>query len=101
AAIPGSQSLAGLRESYFEHGWYRNDYRERGAARMLVQGYMTDQDVISRDEMKRHPYWQEHLAPNGFEWFLGLPLTAGHETWVATIQRSPAQGPFQMEEIRQ
>ena len=96
--VPHSESMAEGFEIYLRDGWIHRDERYRGAEVMIRKGVITEFDFISPDEMKRHPYYQEFLAPLGFKWFAGVLLAAGPDRWSLSFQRTEAEGPFSQEE---
>lgn len=99
--VPHSDSTASLVDSYFGDGWSTREERARGIGVMLRRGAYTDLDFITPDEMDRHPYYQELLAPHGFRWFGGVRMAAGDDLWVLAIQRSIEQEPFAPRDVRQ
>jgi hypothetical protein len=69
------------------------------ALKSLLEGNVIDDlDFISPDEMRRHPYYQEFLAPAGLRWFGGVPVVADDQVWCLSIQRRVEQVPFSLEQ---
>ena len=95
---PHTASLAPAADAYFRHGWYLRDERYKSIATLLRTGVGDDFDVMSHDQMRRHAYYQEFLAPHGLHWFAGVRIACGNELWVLSIQRSIKQEPFSPEE---
>jgi DNA-binding CsgD family transcriptional regulator len=83
-------------KAYFAQGWHLNDIRaERGvplarAGRIVV----TDQDIVTPEEMRRLPMYKELLTSYGLQWFAALTFKAGPAPWALSIQRTPREGPF-------
>ena len=99
--IPHTPSLVAVHDAYVADGWSQRDVRTRAWPKLLNSGVVTDFDVMGADEMDRHPYYQEFLAPHGFRWFAGVLLDNGEDHWCLSIQRSVAQGPFSTRETDQ
>lgn len=93
-AMPHSSSLGEALQSYISRGWYRHDFRAQGFPHALANGFVTDHDLISVEEMRRHPYYNELLAPFDLRWFIGTTLNVGGKVWGVAVQASPARGPF-------
>lgn len=99
--LPISRSMEGTLEAYVRDGWISRDERRRIVPIMAKRGVATDLDYVTPEQMGRHPYYQEFLAPLGLKWFAGVKVEAGDDLWGLTLQRSPDQGPFSPEEVRQ
>lgn len=96
--VPFTDSVGDLVEHYFKHGWNNRDQRYLGAPKLLKSGIVVDQDFASPAMMKGSAFYQECLRPFGFRWFAGLGFAADDEIWCASIQRTPKQGPFTVQE---
>jgi DNA-binding CsgD family transcriptional regulator len=87
---------------YFATGWHaRNPLAQRGFP--LVergQKVISDQDIVTAEEMKCLDFYNEVLVPFGFQWFAGIGFAAGSALWGVTILRAPGQGPFEEQEKR-
>ena len=99
--LPTSESLLEGHEIYIRDGWIECDERYRTVPAALRKGVATDFDFTTPEEMDRHPYYQEFLAPLGFRWFATSLLAAEDDQWSFSFQRSPSQGPFQQAELDQ
>ncbi len=97
--VPSSDAVRRCVETYFRDGWHARDERFRGWNTMVQRGVADDFDIIKRDEMKRHPYYQEFLQPHGLQYFAGVRMAAGEDLWCVSIQRSAHQGPFSPAEM--
>ncbi|RWL78661.1 MAG: hypothetical protein EOR69_26495 [Mesorhizobium sp.] len=51
-----------------------------------------DFDVVDRDVMKRHPYYQDFLARQGISTFIGIHIPIGADNWAASVQRPLGSG---------
>jgi DNA-binding CsgD family transcriptional regulator len=92
--VPLSSSLAETSEYYFRHDWHLRDERYRGIPIMKHRGVMVDSDFFRDEEIDRHPYYQEFLAPFGHRWFAGVAIRTPDGFSAISIQRSIAQGRF-------
>jgi DNA-binding CsgD family transcriptional regulator len=99
--IPFTQSMSAAIESYFRDGWHLRDVRTLGLDTMARCGVVDDLDISNFDGIKRHPYYQEFLAPQGLRWFAGVRVASGEDLWCLSIQRTIDQGPFSEVEKRQ
>ncbi len=98
--VPYTPSLAPSADAYFRQGWYLKDERYRGMQALLKNGVTDDFDVMSNELMRRHPYYEEFLAPHGLRWYVGVRVSCAEDLWVLSIQRSTHQDPFSPEEKR-
>ena len=92
--IPFTDRLSGSFEAYVRDGWHLRDERFRCMPLMKKRGVADDLDAFSYDVIKRHPYYQEFLAPHGLRWFAGVRVACGDDLWCLSIQRTIEQGPF-------
>ncbi|ESY94644.1 helix-turn-helix transcriptional regulator [Mesorhizobium sp. LNHC209A00] len=99
--LPHSPSMRPSFEAYVRDGWNHRDERYRIVPLIERRGVATDLDLLTADEMDKHPYYQEFLAPFGLRWFAGVKAAAGNDLWCMSIQRSNEQGPFSPDELRQ
>lgn len=99
--IPPTPSLIAVHDTFIADGWSQRDERTRAWPKLLNSGVVTDLDIMTSDEMDRHPYYQDFLGPHGFRWFAGILLDNGEDHWCLSIQRSIAQGPFSSRETAQ
>lgn len=84
--IVHSDSIGGGVDLYIREGWYARDVRQAAWPMMRARGYATDFDIIDPDVMRRHPYYQDFLARDHVETFVGLHLPTPTEEWVASVQ---------------
>jgi DNA-binding CsgD family transcriptional regulator len=96
--LPFTDRMQGSFETYIRDGWHLRDERFRGIQRMMRDGIVDDLDLFDLDTIKKHPYYQEFLAPHGLRWFAGLKIHSGTELWCLSIQRTINQDPFSKEE---
>jgi DNA-binding CsgD family transcriptional regulator/PAS domain-containing protein len=96
--VPFSPSMAGPLEKYIADGWIHRDVRYQCHPIAARQGIATEFDIITPDEIARHPYYQEFLAPFGLRWFAGVKVACGDDYWALSIQRTIDQGPFSVAE---
>jgi DNA-binding CsgD family transcriptional regulator/PAS domain-containing protein len=96
---PSSEAIQRCVETYFKDGWHERDERFRGWNTMIRRGVADDSDIISRENMKRHPYYQEFLQPHDLQYFAGVKMASADDLWCISIQRSAQQGPFSPSQI--
>jgi DNA-binding CsgD family transcriptional regulator len=97
--VPSSEAVQRCSETYFRDGWHARDERFRCWNTIMQRGVADDFNFIDRDDMKRHPYYQEFLQPHGLQYFAGVRMAAGEDHWCVSIQRSTQQGPFSPKEM--
>jgi len=86
--------------AYFAEGWHMNDIRAERGAPLARAGriVMTDQDIVTPEEMRRLPLYADLLARYGLKWFAAVMFRAGPARWALSIQRSVKEGPFEAQE---
>jgi hypothetical protein len=100
--IPRTASTVESFKHYFAAGWHtRNPLAQRGFP-LLGRGQkvISDQDVVTAEEMKCLDFYNEFLVSFGFQWFAGIGFAAGSALWGVLILRAPQQGPFEENEKR-
>lgn len=98
--LPYTGSMSRVAEVYFRDKWSARDTRYLGAGHMQYNGVVDDLDIMDVDAMRRHPYYQDFLAPFGLQWFAGIGMMAGNDIWCLSLQRTTASGPFSAEQKR-
>ena len=63
--LPHSASMEPSFETYVRDGWIERDERYRLWPALQRRGVATEFDIVTQDEIARHPYYQEFLAPYG------------------------------------
>lgn len=99
--IPRSSSMESSFEVYVRDGWIHRDERYRLAPFLETNGVSSEFDLMTPDEIAKHPYYQEFLAPLGLRWCALVKIAAGGDFWSLSLQRTIEQGPFLPEEIQQ
>lgn len=97
--LPRSVGMEGAIESYINDGWIERDERFNVVPYLLSRGVSTDFDLFTPDQMDKHPYYQEFLAPHGLRWFAGVKVAAGDSLWCLSLQRTAGQLPFSSSEL--
>ncbi len=99
--MPWSPSLSRQREIYYGEGWNRRDLRAMRSVSAFRRGLVVvaDEDLVSREEMDREPFYNSYLASQGTEAFaaVGFRLSSA-EMCGLVIQRTPSQGAFSARE---
>jgi DNA-binding CsgD family transcriptional regulator/PAS domain-containing protein len=100
--VPKTKGIEDLMRTYFRDDWHKNDLRADRGVPLILRGakVVTDQDMITPEEMRHARFYQECLLPHGFQWFAGIGFYAGSTPWGMSIQRTVRQGPFEVEETR-
>ena len=100
ADIPRTKSVEAIFSKYFADGLHVRDVRAQRGVPLLLGGQtvIVDQDLITKDEMERHPFYNEWLRGQGLQWFMGVGFWAGSSLWGLSIQRTPREGPFETED---
>jgi DNA-binding CsgD family transcriptional regulator len=93
ADVPRTKSIDEATRHYFANNWHETDPRARGMPRLVAGEVLTDHDILTPDEIRADPMYNEVLRPFGFHWFAGIGFRAGSAPWVLTIQRTAREGP--------
>lgn len=96
--VPFTENMSGAMEDYFRHGWHLQDARWRTVPKLAQDGVADDFDGYSAEEIARHPFYQELLAPHRLQWYAGIKVACGDDLWAVALQRTIDQGPFTSEE---
>ena len=94
--IPRTAGAGEIFRSYFANGWHQRDIRAERAVPLLLSGQkvVTDQDILSPEEIQRSGLHNELLAPLGVKWWAGVGFWAGSVLWGLSLQRTPKEGAF-------
>lgn len=95
--IPRTPSVDELMQNYFRQNWHVHDLRAMRCVPLVLGGasVITDQNIVTRDEMRWDTYYNECVKAMGFEWFAAVAFHAGDDLWALSIQRRPHEGPFE------
>ncbi|RWA62458.1 helix-turn-helix transcriptional regulator [Mesorhizobium sp.] len=99
--IPRSASMESSFDVYVRDGWINRDERYRLAPFLARNGVSSEFDLLRPDDIAKHPYYQEFLAPLGLRWCALVKIAAGDDFWSLSLQRTIKQGPFLPEEMQQ
>jgi DNA-binding CsgD family transcriptional regulator len=61
---------------------------------------VTDQDLMTLDQIQRNQFYNECLIPIQMPWFAGIQFSAGPAMWALCLQRTAEQGPFATDDKR-
>jgi DNA-binding CsgD family transcriptional regulator len=94
--IPRSAGADEAFTSYFANGWHSRDVRAERGVPLLRRGekVVTDQDIVTPEEMNKLGFYTENLAPSGLQWFAAIGFWSGSALWGLSIQRTAHEGPF-------
>ena len=100
ADVPRTRSIDEHVRKYFRDGWQNRDVRATRGVPLLLGGrpVVSDQDILSPEEMDRSDYLNEAIRPAGLRWWAVVGFRAGPTLWGLAFQRTPAQGPFDRRE---
>jgi DNA-binding CsgD family transcriptional regulator len=100
--VPRTAGVEEMVTHYFAAGWNMRDLRAERGVPLLARGVkvISDQNVVTPDEMRCSPYYAEVVAPFGFQWFAAIGFAAGPDPWVLVIQRTPEEGAFERDDKR-
>ena len=95
--VEASPSMTAALEAYVSEGWHEGERDpRRRAIRLHMQGQVaTDEDIISNDEIRRDPMYNELLPRFDAKWWAGIGFKANREHWCLALHRSSGQGPFE------
>jgi len=93
--VPRTASIDEALRLYFADNWHLVDPRARGFPRMMAGDVVSDQDILTPEQIRADPMYNEILYPFGFKWFAGIGFRAGAAAWALTIQRTGREGPFE------
>lgn len=96
---PVSPDLVPLMHRYYGEGWNTRDIRFRGTDIAVRDGAVTDQNILTSDEIRSSPYYQDLLRPEGCLWFCSLPFRVANGLWFLTVQRTIGQRPFERDDV--
>jgi DNA-binding CsgD family transcriptional regulator len=101
ADVPRTESFDEPVRTYFNNGWADRDIRsQHGIPRLFTGEIVADQDLISAEQMRMEPMYNEVLYPFGFQWFAAVGFWAGPALWAFTTQRLRDEGPFEAHDKR-
>ena len=96
--VPYTENVSMVMDTYFRDGWHLQDERMSTVPTLLERGVADDFDGHSADEIAKHPFYQEFLAPHKLRWYAGIKVACGDDLWAVALQRTIDQGPFSAEE---
>ena len=100
--VPRTASVDEALSHYFRTGWHLRDIRATRGVPLLLDGapVVVDQDLMTIEEMRRDPCYNETVFGFGLQWFAMVRFQAGSAIWVLSIQRTPQEGPFERQDKR-
>jgi DNA-binding CsgD family transcriptional regulator len=98
--IPRSAGVEAEFSAYFAEGWHMADLRYERVMPLILSGQnvFMDQDIVTPEDIRRHPFYNDFLAAQGFRWFAGVAFRAGPALWCISIQRTIRKRPFEVSE---
>lgn len=97
---PRTASVDANVRSYYASGWHRRDTLSERGFPLFANGHtvISEQDIVTAEEMKRLAFYNDFLLPFDLQWFAGIGFWAGPALWAMLILRSPRQGAFEAAE---
>jgi DNA-binding CsgD family transcriptional regulator len=93
-----SEPLQGLMDAFLEQGWNKKNLRFERLAPRKYPGFVTDLDVITREEMETSPYYTDFVRPNGGGFATGTIIAAPTDDHlVFNFERRYEDGPIERE----
>ena len=92
--VPRTESIDEATQLYFRNNWHLIDPRAKAFPRMMAGEVVTDLDVMSPEQIRADPMYNEVLLPFGYQWFAGVGFWADNAAWALTIQRTGREGVF-------
>lgn len=87
----------------YEAGWWRQDIRAIRAIEYAYRsntGAITEQHVVSPEEIVSHPFFTEFLARHGLKWIASIQISPDPQIVVGiSVQRAPSKLPYDDEEL--
>jgi DNA-binding CsgD family transcriptional regulator len=99
--VPRTPGVREVFDFYFKEGWHQRDLRARGVP-LLFQGrkVFTDEDIVTPDEIRREPFYNECVFALGLKDFAAIGFFAESRPWAVAIQRATNEGPFERSELQ-
>lgn len=94
--FPTSAELSEVMDDFVTQGWHLRDIRaDRGWPILASQkSIIVEHDLVSEEEHRSLPYFQELFAPYGMPWFGGIGFRVDGAQWCLTLIRGAGQGPY-------
>ncbi|BBO04224.1 MULTISPECIES: helix-turn-helix transcriptional regulator [Bradyrhizobium] len=93
--VPRTASIAEATDLYFRNNWHLRDPRAKAFPRMMAGEVVTDLDMMTPEQIRADPMYNEVLFPFGYRWFAGIGFWADSAAWALTIQRTGHEGAFE------
>jgi DNA-binding CsgD family transcriptional regulator len=93
--VPHTEAIAEGIRHYFKDNWHLVDPRARGFPKMMSGEVVTDHDIMTIEQIRSDPMYNEVLFPHGFQWFAGIGFRADSAAWALTLQRTGREGSFE------
>jgi DNA-binding CsgD family transcriptional regulator len=89
-------SIAHAVDHYFENGFNTRDVRVERGVPLLMRGkpVITDQDILTHEQMRRDAVYTECLIPYQLAWFAAIGIRLYGSLWSLMVQRTLKEGPF-------
>jgi DNA-binding CsgD family transcriptional regulator len=99
--LPATKSMGDCFDVFVRDGWVNRDEREiRGKNKLIAKGVVTDGDIMSEQEIRKSPYYQDFLARINLKGWVGIRVGSGDQIWALTLHRKKQDGEFSRAELR-
>jgi len=99
--LPATKSMEECFDVYVRDGWVNRDERTiRGTNKLINKGIISDEDIMSEQEIRKSPYYQDFLARINLKGWAAIRVGSGDEVWGLTLHRNRQQGEFSSAELR-
>lgn len=93
--VPCTEATVESTRRYFEGNWHLMDTRAKAVPRIMAGEIITDYDVMTAEQIRLDPMYNEVLFPCGLQWFAAIGFLADTAGWVLSIQRTGREGSFE------
>jgi len=97
--IPYNPAIEEVIEPYFARDWVSHDIRRRAVPKLLKTGVISEFDYTTKEEIARHPFFQDYLCRYGLTWSGIVLMASGEDAWCVSVQRGRDQYPFSPAEL--
>ena len=101
-----SDSMSALIDEYVADYWYLRDARNIGlrnaglSGSFFVNGYVTDGQLFTPEQMKGEPFYADLLTRHGLKWYCGFLIGDSSNWSVLSINRGLHADPFSLNEVQ-
>jgi len=99
--MPAAKSMEECFDVYVRDGWMNRDERMiRGFDKLIRKGVVTDDDIMSEQEIRKSPYYQDFLGRLNLKGWVAIRVGSDDQVWSLTLHRNKQQSEFSDAELR-